>query len=86
MLLELLQMMDGISPRLLSEGKRSFVQCLDGTARSFGQVVFCNNPFSGIFIFVAMLMGNATAGCCALLCTLLVRTGAGHRFRAMVGF
>jgi len=72
MFLELLRIIDGISQGLLSEGKRPFVQCLDGTARSFGQVVFCNNPFSGIVILIAMMIGDLTAGFCALLCTFMV--------------
>lgn len=72
-LFDIIRCMDGIAPYFLSEEQHISVQVLDGIARSFGQVVFCNNPFSGIIILIAMLLADWHAGLCALLCNIVVR-------------
>jgi len=71
-LFDLIRCIDGIAPLFLSEEAHISVQVLDGIARSFGQVVFCNNPFSGIVILAAILIADWHAGLCALFCNTMV--------------
>jgi urea transporter len=46
------------------------LQLLEGTFRAFGQVVFMNNPVSGLFLWIAMLVACPLVALCALLCAL----------------
>lgn len=48
-----------------------FLQCLDGTARGFGQVVFCNNSLSGVIIFSALMCASYYQAICTLYCAFL---------------
>jgi hypothetical protein len=45
----------------------------EGTWRSFGQVIFCNNPLSGMFIWLAILLASPVAAFCSLVCVMMVR-------------
>jgi hypothetical protein len=47
-------------------------QTLDGTARAYGRVVLCDNPFTGIMICLAMLLGAPVALIISLYCAALV--------------
>ncbi len=44
----------------------------EGTCRAFGQVVFCNNPVSGILIWLAILLASPAAGLCSCICVVTV--------------
>jgi Urea transporter len=51
----------------------SWYQLLEeATARSFGQVIYCNNPITGIFIWFAILWASPLAGLCSLICVVTV--------------
>jgi urea transporter len=47
------------------------LQLVEGTFRAFGQVMFMNNPLSGLFVLIAMLVAFPLAALCALLCVLV---------------
>ena len=47
-------------------------QTLDGTARAYGRVVLCDNPFTGLMICLAMLLGSPVAFIISLYCATLV--------------
>lgn len=44
----------------------------EATCRAFGRVVFCNNPVTGIFIWLGILLASPLAGVCSLLSVLMV--------------
>lgn len=44
----------------------------EATCRAYGRVVFCNNPVTGICIWLAVLLASPLAGLCSLLSVLMV--------------
>ena len=58
-----------------SSWKQLYLLLEESTARSFGQVVFCNNPITGLFVWFAMLLSSSPfAALCSLVCVGTVRT------------
>ncbi|KAG7365781.1 urea transporter [Nitzschia inconspicua] len=54
------------APDLFDEAIQPWYLVLEeGTARSFGQVVFCNNPFTGILVWLAILVASPLAALCS---------------------
>ncbi|KAG7351681.1 urea transporter [Nitzschia inconspicua] len=54
------------APELFDETIQPWYLVLEeGTARSFGQVVFCNNPFTGILVWLAILVASPLAALCS---------------------
>jgi len=51
-------------------------QTLDGTARAYGRVVLCDNPFTGLMISLAMLFGSPVAWIVSLYCAALTNLTA----------
>ena len=54
-------------------------QTLDGTARAYGRVVLCDNPFTGLMICLAMLLGSPVAFIISLYCAALVSPFLGDK-------
>jgi Urea transporter len=50
-----------------------YVILQEGTCRSFGQVIFCNNPVSGSLIWLAMLLASPWTAICSVICVIMVR-------------
>mmetsp|Transcript_53630 Transcript_53630/g.130638 ORF Transcript_53630/g.130638 Transcript_53630/m.130638 type:complete len:292 (+) Transcript_53630:327-1202(+) len=48
--------------------KQLYLLFEESTARSFGQVVFCNNPITGLFVWLAILWSSPFAALCSLIC------------------
>ena len=53
--------------------KQLYLLFEESTARSFGQVVFCNNPITGLFVWLAILWSSPLAALCSLICVGTVR-------------
>jgi hypothetical protein len=64
----------GVGPDIDEQSwKYLYLLLEEATARSFGQVVFCNNPITGILIWLAILFSSPLAGLCSLLSVVTVR-------------
>jgi hypothetical protein len=59
---------------------------LEGTCRSFGQVIFCNNPWSGILIWLAIGLASPIAALCSVLCVVVVRARKNRHQNVCVSF
>jgi urea transporter len=57
---------------MTTDDDRWWKQTLDGTARAYGRVVLCDNPFTGLMISLAMLFGSPVAWIVSLYCAALV--------------
>lgn len=61
------------APDLFDESIQPWYLVLEeGTCRSFGQVVFCNNPVTGIFVWMAILVASPVAALCSACCVIMV--------------
>ena len=59
-----------------SDWKQLYLLLEESTARSFGQVVFCNNPVTGLLVWFAILLSASSpllAAVCSLVCVVTVR-------------
>ena len=57
---------------MTTDEDRWWKQMLDGTARAYGRVVLCDNPFTGLMISLAILFGSPVAWIVSLYCAALV--------------
>lgn len=68
-------LVNGTMPdHMTDDDDKPWKQLLDGTARAYGRVVLCDNPFTGAMISLAMLIGSPLAWIVSLYCAALVRT------------
>ena len=66
-------LINGTMADLMATGEdRWWKQMLDGTARAYGRVVLCDNPFTGLMISLAILFGSPVAWIVSLYCAALV--------------
>jgi hypothetical protein len=63
------------APRLFDNTDTSpwYLQLEEATCRSFARVVFCDNPLTGIFVFLGVLMASPLAGLCSFTSVVMVR-------------
>jgi len=65
-------MVNGTMPDMMTDDEdKCWKQVLDGTARAYGRVVLCDNPFTGAMISLAMLIGSPLAWIVSLYCAAL---------------
>lgn len=61
---------------MTTDEDRWWKQTLDGTARAYGRVVLCDNPFTGLMISLAILFGSPVAWIVSLYCAALTNLTA----------
>ena len=66
-------MVNGTMPEMMTGADDPmWKQLLDGTARAYGRVLLCDNPFTGAMVSLSLLFGSPVAFLVTLYCAALV--------------